>query len=194
MIPISFRSRGDKLEPKPEPKRPESPGPTFEQYYQDGAAVTTSFGNGVVRRFRPSDGFYEISLNSWPLANGKHATAILRKDDISHRIAKGCHEGYPVLTSSGVSGTLASVEPTTGTSPRLVCVRYRAVSRSFSHSLSRSASSYRRSHCNCTIRWHGLLLATRRYHLSAKGCQGRRRIDSIWRRQGCEISTVGRLV
>lgn len=31
-----------------------------------------------------------------------------------HHIAKGCLEGYPVLTSLGFTGRLASVEPTTG--------------------------------------------------------------------------------
>ena len=110
LIPTSFLSR----QPKTKATRTESPPPKAKQYYRDGAAVTTMFGNGVVRRFRPSDGFYEVSLRDWTLANGKHALAVLRQSDISYRIAKGCHEGYPVLTSLGVSGTLASVEPTTG--------------------------------------------------------------------------------
>lgn len=88
--------------------------PRFTQYYKDGAAITTSYGHGVVRMFRVEDGFYEISLSTWTLANGSHPFAILRKDEISHRIAKGCHEGYSVLTTLGLSGTLASVEPTTG--------------------------------------------------------------------------------
>lgn len=92
----------------------EPPTPKFEQYYRDGAAVTTSYGNGQVKRFRENDGFYEISLVDWPLANGRHPIAILRKDDVSHRIAKGCHEGYPVLTNLGLTGILESVEPTTG--------------------------------------------------------------------------------
>jgi len=95
-------------------KKEQDPAPLFKQYYQDGAAVTTSFGGGVVQRFRAEDGFYEISVKSWKLANGTHPTAILQKDDISYRIAKGCHEGYPVWTKLGLSGTLASVEPTTG--------------------------------------------------------------------------------
>jgi hypothetical protein len=110
LIPTSFLSRP----PKTKVTRKESPSPKFKQYYRDGAAVTTMFGNGVVCRFRPYDGFYEVSLRDWTLADGKHAMAVLRKNDISHRIAKGCHEGYPVLTSLGVSGSLASVEPTTG--------------------------------------------------------------------------------
>jgi hypothetical protein len=38
----------------------------------------------------------------------------LRRDDLSYRLAEGCHEGYPVLTSLGLSGTLESVQPTTG--------------------------------------------------------------------------------
>lgn len=86
----------------------------FEQYYKDGAAVSTSFGPGVVRRFREADGFYEISLVRWKLAHGVLAKAILRKDDINHRVADGCIEGYPVLTDLGLTGTLASVDPTTG--------------------------------------------------------------------------------
>lgn len=86
----------------------------FEQYYKDGAAVSTDFGPGVVRRFREEDGFYEVSLVKWKLANGNIATAILRKDGISHRVAEGCIEGYPVLTALGLTGTLASVDPTTG--------------------------------------------------------------------------------
>ena len=109
---IPFLSRG--AQPESKPPRTESPTPQVEQYYKEGAAVTTMFGNGVVRSFRPSDGFYEVSLTGWTIANGKHATAMLRKNDISYRIAKGCHEGYPVLTSLGLSGTLASVDPKTG--------------------------------------------------------------------------------
>lgn len=84
------------------------------RYYQDAAAVTTTFGYGVVRAFRPSDGFYEVEILQWTLADGSHPKAYIRKEDISHRVAKGCQEGYPVLTSLGLSGTLASVEPTTG--------------------------------------------------------------------------------
>ena len=90
------------------------PPPLFEQYYKDGAAVSTSFGPGVVNRFRPTDGFYEVSLKRWKLAGGGFAKAVLRKGDISHRVAEGCIEGYPVLTSLGLTGTLASVDPTTG--------------------------------------------------------------------------------
>ena len=57
IAPISFLSRGTHHEAKT--ARTESPTPKVEQYYKDGAAVTTSFGNGVVKSFRPSDGFYE---------------------------------------------------------------------------------------------------------------------------------------
>jgi len=92
----------------------QEPAKLYPQYYQDAAAVTTSFGNGTVVSFRPSDGFYEVSLLEWTLADGSHPKAYLRKEDISHRVAKGCQEGYPVLTSLGLSGTLASVVPTTG--------------------------------------------------------------------------------
>lgn len=84
------------------------------RYYLDSAAVTSSVGHGVVKRFRPSDGFYEVSLVQWTLADGSHPTAYFRKEDLSHRVAQNCHEGYPVLTSLGLSGTLASVVPTTG--------------------------------------------------------------------------------
>jgi hypothetical protein len=86
----------------------------FERYYQDAAAVTTPYGDGVVRSFRTSDGFYEVDLIRWALDNGKHPKAFIRKDDLSCRIAPGCQEGYPVLTSLGVSGRLASVEAKTG--------------------------------------------------------------------------------
>lgn len=95
-------------------KKPLPPPPQFEQYYKDGAAVSTSFGPGVVKRFRPADGFYEVSLKRWKLASGGFACAILRKGDISHRVAEGCIEGYPVLTTLGLTGTLASVNPTNG--------------------------------------------------------------------------------
>jgi hypothetical protein len=103
----SFGTR--EKEKKPLPIRPR-----FDQYYKDGAAVSTSFGPGVVKRFRESDGFYEITLIRWKLAHGGFAKAILRKGDISHRVAEGCIEGYPVLTSLGLTGTLESVDPTTG--------------------------------------------------------------------------------
>jgi hypothetical protein len=98
------------LSQKPTPAKK----PTFTRYYQNAAAVTTQFGDGVVLRFREEDGFYEVALSSWKPANDKYPTAFLRREHINHRIAKGCEEGYPVLTTLGVSGTLASVEPTTG--------------------------------------------------------------------------------
>eukprot|EP00547_Thalassionema_nitzschioides_P005819 CAMPEP_0194219164 /NCGR_PEP_ID=MMETSP0156-20130528/25329_1 /TAXON_ID=33649 /ORGANISM="Thalassionema nitzschioides, Strain L26-B" /LENGTH=1176 /DNA_ID=CAMNT_0038948731 /DNA_START=151 /DNA_END=3681 /DNA_ORIENTATION=- len=88
--------------------------PAAEQYYKDGAAVSTSFGPGLVKRFREEDEFYEVALMNWKLANGCFAKAILRRDGISHRLAAGCIEGYSVLTDLGLSGTLASVDPTTG--------------------------------------------------------------------------------
>jgi len=86
----------------------------YERYYKNGAAVTTPYGDGTVNSFREADGFYDVSLVKWRMKDGFFATVHIRKDDLSYRIAKGCHEGYPVLTSLGLSGTLASVEPTTG--------------------------------------------------------------------------------
>jgi len=86
----------------------------FKQYYCDSAAVSTAFGNGRVTEFREDDGFYCVSITSWKLANGAHPKAWLPEVDISYQIAKGCKEGYPVLTKLGVSGILQSVQPTTG--------------------------------------------------------------------------------
>jgi len=86
----------------------------FERYYADGAPVTTSFGNGVVLSFRENDGFYEVLLIECKMKNSSFAKAFLRKDFLSYRLADGCHEGYPVLTSLGLSGVLASVDPMTG--------------------------------------------------------------------------------
>lgn len=95
-------------------KTPTKIEPKFEQYYKDSASVTTIFGEGVVHRFRSIDGFYEVHLTRWMLASNKCATAFLRRESINYRIANGCKEGYPVLTTLGASGTLASVDPTTG--------------------------------------------------------------------------------
>jgi hypothetical protein len=88
--------------------------PRFTRYYNSSSKVSTTFGDGVVLRFRKEDGFYEIALTSWTLANGKLATAWLREVDIRTQIAKGCQEGYPVLTSLGLTGILESVQPATG--------------------------------------------------------------------------------
>ncbi len=88
--------------------------PAFEQYFKLGAAVATALGDGVVVGFRPQDGFYELQLKNWVLANGRHPTAFMSRRSINFKIANGCGEGYPVLTRLGLSGTLASVEPTTG--------------------------------------------------------------------------------
>jgi hypothetical protein len=96
------------------PKEEEQAAPKFKQYYCDSAAIATAFGSGRVINFRETDGFYRISLSSWTLANGEHPTAWLRGVDIRYQIAKGCQEGYPVLTTFGVSGILESVQPTTG--------------------------------------------------------------------------------
>jgi hypothetical protein len=85
--------------------------PKFERYYQDGAAVTTSYGDGVVCSFRSTDGFYTVNLLM--KCGQVFATAHLQDDSMSYRLAKGCVEGYPVLTKFG-SGVLHSVNPTTG--------------------------------------------------------------------------------
>jgi hypothetical protein len=84
----------------------------FERYYKDGAAVTTAYGDGTVKTFRASDGFYCVSLL---MKSGEvFATAYLQEDSMSYRLARGCQEGYPVLTRYGLSGVLQSVNPTTG--------------------------------------------------------------------------------
>ena len=59
-------------------------------------------------------GLYEVSLVQWTLADGSHPKAYLQEVDLQCRIAKGCQEGYPVLTTLGLTGNLASVEPTSG--------------------------------------------------------------------------------
>lgn len=110
-------SRSLLLEPFLIPKYPPTeviPKILFKQYYKDAAAVMTPYGEGRVIRFRESDGYYEISLTRWKLNKGSNAKVYLREDDISHHIAKGCLEGYPVLTSLGLTGRLASVDPKTG--------------------------------------------------------------------------------
>ncbi|KAL3799327.1 hypothetical protein ACHAW5_001264 [Stephanodiscus triporus] len=83
----------------------------FERYYKDGAAVTTAYGDGTVRSFRESDGFYVVSLLT--KSGGAFGNAYLREDSLSYRLARGCVEGYPVMTTFG-SGVLQSVNPTTG--------------------------------------------------------------------------------
>lgn len=97
------------------PPPPKSEVIFFDRYFLDGANVATPFGNGRVRTFREKDGFYEIDLMDWKLnSSGSFAKAYLQRDALSHRMAHGCQEGFPVLTSYGMSGNLASVEPTTG--------------------------------------------------------------------------------
>lgn len=88
--------------------------PNFDRHYRDGACVTTIFGNGRVVSFRDVDGFYKVSLTNWTLANGKRATIFSRREELSTQIVNGCHEGYPVLTSLGLTGSLASIQLTTG--------------------------------------------------------------------------------
>lgn len=74
------------------PKQVETPK-LFTRYYQNCASVSTMFGDGRIKCFRPSDGVYEVSLLQCKLANGSYATAYLRQNDIYHRLAKGCQEG-----------------------------------------------------------------------------------------------------
>jgi len=90
--------------------------PQFDRHYRDEAYVTTLFGNGHVSSFRDLDGFYEVSLTDLNLANGtSNATIHSRREDLSStQIADGCYEGYPVLTSLGLTGNLASIQLTTG--------------------------------------------------------------------------------
>jgi hypothetical protein len=95
-------------------KKKEEAPPKEEQYFKDAAAVSTPYGDGIITGFRPEDGFYSVLLQKWTLSNGRHPTAYLKKNDIRCRIVKGCQEGYPVFTKFGLTGTLASVEPTTG--------------------------------------------------------------------------------
>ncbi len=85
----------------------------FVRYFKDGAAVTTLYGDGRVVGFRKSDGIYEVELTNWTLSNHSKSKAYCSKDSMCCRLAKGCHEGYPVLTSLGLTGTLNTVEPTT---------------------------------------------------------------------------------
>jgi len=87
--------------------------PMFERFYSDGAAVVTPFGSGVVNSFRELDGMYVVELQSWLLADGHAAKIYAMKESLIHQIAKSCIEGYPVLTSLGLSGTLVSVKPRT---------------------------------------------------------------------------------
>lgn len=96
------------------PPKDEKRAPKFTRHYRDSAAVSTAFGAGVVLGFRENDGFYKLSLVGWTLANGAHPIAYLHEVDVNYRIAKGCQEGYPVLTSLGLTGKLESVEPATG--------------------------------------------------------------------------------
>eukprot|EP00978_Attheya_sp_CCMP212_P001286 scaffold2680_cov57-Attheya_sp.AAC.1 len=96
------------------PPPPSPPIISYERYFQDGSAVTTLFGDGVVRSFRETDGIYVVSLVRWNMIGSRSPTAYLQKDALTYRLAKGCHEGCSVLTSLGLSGRLASVEPKTG--------------------------------------------------------------------------------
>lgn len=80
----------------------------FKQYYHQSAAVSTLFGNGRIVNFRETDGFYTVAISNWKLAR-----VYLKEEDICYQIARGCKEGYPVLSHFG-SGILESVQPRTG--------------------------------------------------------------------------------
>ena len=103
---------------KPERKPTEVPSvivvPLFERFYEDGAAVVTPYGTGVVDTFREADGIYVVTLENWKLANHVCPKIYVRKDSLSYQISPGCIEGYPVLTSLGLTGILLSVQPKTG--------------------------------------------------------------------------------
>ena len=92
----------------------------FVRYFHDAAAVSTPYGIGRVIGFRECDGFYEVILTRWKLATTtrqqqpQYARAFLRGVDLRCCVASGCQEGYPVLTTLGLTGILASVTPTTG--------------------------------------------------------------------------------
>jgi hypothetical protein len=108
----SIVSLGKKLITKKVPS--EIVVPTFEQFYMDGAAVVTPFGDGRVETFRKNDGFYEVSLVHWKLANNSYSRIYVTKDSLTYQKAPGCQEGYAVLTSFGLTGILESVQPKTG--------------------------------------------------------------------------------
>lgn len=86
----------------------------YEQFYKDGAAVLTPYGNGRVQSFRETDGFYEVILVEWKLANNVCPKLFVKKESLTYQKASGCHEGHAVLTSYGLCGILESVEQETG--------------------------------------------------------------------------------
>ena len=65
--------------------------PQFDRHYQDGGCVNTLFGNGRIVSFRDIDGFYEVSLVNWTLANGSSAAIYSRREGLSTQIVEGCH-------------------------------------------------------------------------------------------------------
>lgn len=86
----------------------------YVRFFSDGAAVNSPYGQGRVTSFRESDGIYTVALKSWKLADGKNARLYTMRDHLNHQIARGCIEGFPVLTSLGLTGTLISVQRKTG--------------------------------------------------------------------------------
>ena len=86
----------------------------YEQFYKDGAAVQTPYGNGRVQSFRETDGFYEVILVEWNLANNVCPKLFVKKESLTYQKASGCHEGHAVLTSYGLCGILESIEQQTG--------------------------------------------------------------------------------
>lgn len=108
----AFISLGKKLITKSVPT--EIKVSSFERIFKDGAAVTTPFGDGRVSSFREGDGFYEVYLTNWKLANKTYAKIFLNKESLTYKKAPGCHEGCAVLTSFGIPGILQSIQPNTG--------------------------------------------------------------------------------
>lgn len=88
--------------------------PTYARFFSDGAVVNSPYGIGSVTSFREADGVYTVELESWKMADGKNAKLFTTRDNLNHHVAKGCIEGFPVLTSLGLTGTLISVQPRTG--------------------------------------------------------------------------------
>lgn len=86
----------------------------FDQYYTDGATVVTPFGDGIVEEFRAVDGVYRISLLKWELCNGESAKIFSKQESLRPKIATGCKEGDPVVTSLGLTGNLVSVQAKSG--------------------------------------------------------------------------------
>lgn len=103
------------LEPFLSQRKP-APGSSkqFVRYFKDTACVRSKYGVGRIQSFRQEDGVYEVELSNWTLTDKRPVKLFARENDLSCYIVDECREGFPVLTSLGLTGTLASVEPTTG--------------------------------------------------------------------------------